>query len=865
MYITVLGRPTRSQNSIDGIIMPKNAPPAVPFPEQWLKDQKVCIEGKFTNYPTSSELTKWLKKTGATIVRKLTDEVDLLIVDSDNRNKARSEAKRLNAAGAHIKIVENLRELVVLSEPEHAALINDVEAMRRFQHTTNHPWLIRHDRAINGQTFRETIAGLKGNRLDLQQFLFDNCKLDGTNITYVDFGPFISSLSHCNLHDVNCKDVQFGHVVESQFKSFIANEIEFHVLQDCNFQDATLHNVSIKSLSGCKLTNCELSYSRRARGPSFVKSHLEGCVIANITVGYAHFKETHFKNVTFRNCDFGRATFSTSKLHDCVFESCRGSSLAVDAACAVKNVKFKDCEFSFVDVGERHKQQMTGLDAGPELKPLAEYPFVHELAKADIAPTKLNFTVEGRNQSGNKVTLQMERPWWHVTHVRYTSAERTDVLAIQHVNPGKTRTSGKVSSHSEAMTTILRVFSASRVTELDAATITSKTSKCPLKPKELRRLIVDAVYEVIGAEAPDEQEIAAEQKRKKTAANSLKKSVLEELQSANVKAFNRRTKTVRQQAHPFREKNLSGLKLAGVNLSDLDLMDCDLSGADLTRANLQNAILRGVNFSGANLTSAKMKGADLRRSDLTDTNLTGVALQGATFGNAKLERTILDGVTFGKDHDLCSVDLSKAILTNSRLNGCVYDRRTEFPPDVTTADLKKMRWADEGVPPHERPQNEKVDEPINFEQFMERLNEITDSSRLKKVTKMLKAESFQLFSEVTNSSVSGVVKSQTDKDLVYSCSLDADGRFTCCTQNLRSCGGLRGALCKHILVLVVGLTKSEVLNANVVDEWINSSRMRHPELDKDAMSEILLRYKGAEAGEIDWRPTETVPEDFFAF
>ncbi|MHB8898287.1 MAG: hypothetical protein ACYC6Y_06030 [Thermoguttaceae bacterium] len=28
-----------------------------------------------------------------------------------------------------------------------------------------------------------------------------------------------------------------------------------------------------------------------------------------------------------------------------------------------------------------------------------------------------------------------------------------------------------------------------------------------------------------------------------------------------------------------------------------------------------------------------------------------------------------------------------------------------------------------------------------------------------------------------------------------------------------------------------------------------------PELDKDVMSETFLRYKGAEAGEIDWRPT----------
>ena len=30
------------------------------------------------------------------------------------------------------------------------------------------------------------------------------------------------------------------------------------------------------------------------------------------------------------------------------------------------------------------------------------------------------------------------------------------------------------------------------------------------------------------------------------------------------------------------------------------------------------------------------------------------------------------------------------------------------------------------------------------------------------------------------------------------------------------------------------------------------------------MAATFLKYKGAEAGEIDWRPTESVPEDFYA-
>ena len=46
--------------------------------------------------------------------------------------------------------------------------------------------------------------------------------------------------------------------------------------------------------------------------------------------------------------------------------------------------------------------------------------------------------------------------------------------------------------------------------------------------------------------------------------------------------------------------------------------------------------------------------------------------------------------------------------------------------------------------------------------------------------------------------------------------------------------------------------------------WIAKTHDTKPELNKETMGEIFIRYKGAEAGEVDWRPTETVPEDYYA-
>ncbi len=127
-----------------------------------------------------------------------------------------------------------------------------------------------------------------------------------------------------------------------------------------------------------------------------------------------------------------------------------------------------------------------------------------------------------------------------------------------------------------------------------------------------------------------------------------------------------------------------------------------------------------------------------------------------------------------------------------------------------------------------------------------------------------KAERFQLFAEVKDTGIVGIVKSQSSGDLVYSSRLNADGTFGCCTQNLRPCGGLRGALCKHLLVLIVGLAKAGQLDPATVNLWVDLSTNNKPAIDEEAMSATFLRYKGAESGELDWRPTETIPEDFYA-
>jgi hypothetical protein len=148
--------------------------------------------------------------------------------------------------------------------------------------------------------------------------------------------------------------------------------------------------------------------------------------------------------------------------------------------------------------------------------------------------------------------------------------------------------------------------------------------------------------------------------------------------------------------------------------------------------------------------------------------------------------------------------------------------------------------------------------------FNQDLPRVADSSKLKRALEMLRAERFQLFAEVRPDRVVGVVRSQSTSRRIYACRLAEDGSYACCTQNLRTCVVSRDSPCKHLLVLVLGLVNAGQLEPELALEWLGRSRGQDGRPDKDETTAIFLRYKGAEAGAVDWRPTETIPEDFYA-
>jgi len=157
-----------------------------------------------------------------------------------------------------------------------------------------------------------------------------------------------------------------------------------------------------------------------------------------------------------------------------------------------------------------------------------------------------------------------------------------------------------------------------------------------------------------------------------------------------------------------------------------------------------------------------------------------------------------------------------------------------------------------------------ADSGDGFASFMARLYACVDDKKLQRAMKMLKSGRNQLFVDVDDDHLKGVVRSQTGVGSIYASWLRHDGSYGCATPELDPCMGLQGSVCKHLLVLLVGLVRLEAIDAGRATAWIDAAARNAPTMDEPLASDALLRYAGAEAGEIDWRPMETLPEDFFA-
>ncbi|MHA1520340.1 MAG: hypothetical protein ACTSRK_09165 [Promethearchaeota archaeon] len=153
----------------------------------------------------------------------------------------------------------------------------------------------------------------------------------------------------------------------------------------------------------------------------------------------------------------------------------------------------------------------------------------------------------------------------------------------------------------------------------------------------------------------------------------------------------------------------------------------------------------------------------------------------------------------------------------------------------------------------------------NLQDFYRRVRGLVDPGRYNRAMKMLKKDSYSLFLKIDKFRLYGIVKSQTNKELIYATIISENGQYFCGTQNLRTCGGLRGAICKHILLLLMAGIKSDMITVDYAIDLVRASLLRRPQWDKIEAQRMFSEYELQDADELEWRPVEILPEDLVAW
>lgn len=846
----------------------KKATPTADWKTLRFQGRSFYFAGRFEKYGwgiSRDWLDRYVLGEGGKIVEKLTSDVSYLVMrEPTGASTHEKKMAQLNAQGASIEVITDvqLRERFLPTNDEVIAMLlagkAGAERLRNWLSVAGHDSeSFRHDPppyVMRGLAMRgEKLEGVPLWCVSLEEADFRDATVsEGEQATrQFSFGP----LSHSKLDGAKLKAWFASFTNCSCRKADLSGGwLNFYRDQRCSgdFTSAKLveFHFSEADLSGSDFTKSDLT-----------KADLEKVTAKSIGFRGACLKSIEGKAADFTGSDFTNADLSGANLVEANLEGCdlTGAKLcgAVLTGASFKRACLKGTDFTNANVGQVNFEgadcsTAKGLSAttrqlsiGPKLKELSD-----RIQQADEFRSTIDLTTKTHPVrlavSGGK-------------HRRHRASWTKDLWA-------DTLTDWEQQTNSVADSILAAVRSWPEATPL-LHTVTASGKKTGLVAIKLKQSALEAWCETFGIPIPSADEIQQASQAADADLDVERQTVLAALKEPDfVIRWNARDWRDLNRLQPFTSVNFRDRKLDAFKFGSLRFENCDFENAALNRAefsiatftncnfrraNFQKVNARCVHFSDCDLTSADLRDADFSHAYfngciLAKTNLTTTTLEGARFQGANLQ-----GAKLGSDLD-------------QRLRSAEFDEKTVFSAEFKIPS--GMLWKGQGIDPRAQSTLQALQSagPLDLPQFMTVLEALVDKDRLAKALAMLKADRFRLFAQASDEQLLGVVKSQTDPDLVYSCRLTKEGDFSCCTQNLNVCGGLRGALCKHLLVLIIGMANGGELDPTLVTQWITTSRFKKPVLDKDAMSETLLRYKGAEAGEVDWRPMETIPEDYYA-
>lgn len=821
-----------------------------------LQEKKVYVSGKHY-YPSAEVLSDFVQYFGGEVVQALTAEVDYVLLGTTGNKTAEKKCDDLNKkSGAQIHLCSTFSDFARLAMPTS----EDCAALLRIPEKTV-TWNTL-DRLAGQVMEKIVVQDVDLSRLRLNGAMFSNTSFQRVNMVEVDATACcFNAIVDCTLDGATLTQSVFaGQITGCSFrKADMANGI-FHTvsMENCCFDGAKLQGIQATyfsavgnvSFANCDMTSAVFNNSVLA-GANFAGANLEKANLSHVSFIGANFAKACLSNAELAGANLTKADLSGANFRSA---SLIGADLS-DAT--VAGADFTGANLSGATVANVDLTSAKGLAeafknslqvvAGPKLLELEK---VIGTGNGVTFESQLNIEFQSRMQIDivyNGYYYRTQRVALHIRDLDRNSNVRWELASISDA--------------------FARAAAALGRSPAKILSVTAKTAGKTMTSKEFTALTLESWCETLAIPVPADKELKATADAIKSKKQDQRSNLLEGLRQGHggVAAWNEAGDKL-MELGSFKKTDLSGKDLHGLNAKwkSLDFQgstfdNADLHGSELESTDFRKSSFKNTNLAGASLGSCHFNDCDFSNADVSGVSFRGAALQGANFQNAALNNS-----------DFGLADLSKADFTGADLSECLFtdtkfNHETKLPAGFELPSA--MLWKGLGLDPRlaEEAAALLAGGSISIEDFLKSLGQNFEDAKIKKALQMLKAERFKLFNEVSDTYVVGVVKSQNDPDLVYSCRLASDGSYACCTQNLNSCGGLRGALCKHLLVLLIGLVNSEELDPTHVVSWIIASKAQKPVLNKDIMGATFIRYKGAEAGEVDWRPTETIPEDYYAF
>ena len=794
--------------------------------------------------------TEMIKVGGGTVVDLATTMPDYLFVGEGRGGKPPADVAKILKKAPSIEVVEGVAILQMLV-PDRATFLRELAKETR-AHTdvfwNNLDW----------------ICARAGMKIDLASLDLRDAHLVDANLKNAD-------LRGANLHGAKAMRASFHDLNGVNLDRIDGDLCTFQVLRDCTFRQANLVNIFVladpencafedanlrkanlqyRKLIDCNFSGADLSVAYMERA-EFLNANLTGANLSVVNAKGATFAGAIFYRANLEKANLTEANLQGADLRNANFRE----AVLVDADLTGANIEGA----CFVDAQLRGAK-LDGLDLSRAEFSLPTAPRLiganltaFATFAGDLKHLDTSVEVELDRNEFAKVSITKEASFYHLSRWSHYGDGSYSADAHEGLH---------VPSIAQAMIDLAERWPKGTV-RLDTLSASCQPVPRGKKKEEFRQLALMAWAEAFGL--PDLTPAGVQKfVDTQTKANAdLRQELLAELAGGEVgvEKWNARALRERHNIGALRNLDFKGARLDGVNFEDTDLEGSSFEGASLQRASFQRAKCAGVNFTDANLTESRLHSSLFDGSNLTGANLTRCDCASTSFGGANLSQANLEGAAF-RYVNLQAADFSEANLEGTQFIGGTYNPSTKLPREFVSASSWNFIPILEPIPdaPTEAPEVGSLD----FASFVEQIQKKIEQGRIDKAWSMLKSERFELFTDVTSDALMGVVKSQSSSDLVYSCRLSSDGAYSCCTQNLKPCGGLRGSLCKHLLVLILGLARAGKLDPATVNHWVDLSRSQKAAIDKDLMSTTFLRYKGAEAGEVDWRPTETIPEDFYA-